>query len=107
MPGLSAADFEVFDQGQPRRILDFRNDVSPISVALLLDTSGSMHIGVKTQRANEVGHFLLAAMNEGVDEAALFVFDKAVHTAQPFTGEFDAVRAALASGQSVRIHVAL
>jgi Ca-activated chloride channel family protein len=97
MPGLSAADFEVFDRGEPRRILDFRNDLSPISVALLLDTSGSMHIGFKMQRANEVGHFLLASMNEGVDEAALFVFDKTVRTAQPFTGEFDAVRAALAS----------
>ena len=95
--GLSAGDFEVLDQGQPRRILDFRNDESPVSVAVLLDTSGSMQIGIKTQRASEVGHLLLASMNEGVDEAALFVFDKSVRTTQPFTTEFDAVRAALAS----------
>jgi Ca-activated chloride channel homolog len=88
--GLSAADFHVSDDGQFREILDFRNDLSPISVALLVDTSGSMH-GIKLKRASDVGHFLLASMSEGTDEAALFVFDKAVRTVQPFTSEFDRV----------------
>ena len=87
--GLSEADFEVTDDGQFRQILDFRNEVSPISVGLLLDTSGSMQIGGKRERAAQVGHFVLSAMNEGTDEAALFVFDKVVRTAQPFTSEFD------------------
>ncbi len=95
--GLAASEFKVTDDGQFREILDFRNDVSPISVALLLDSSGSMHIGGKLERASEVGHFLLASMREGADEAALFVFDKAVRTAQPFTGEFDKVRTSFAS----------
>src|SRR5688572_15978420 len=87
--GLSEADFEVTDDGQFRQILDFRNEVSPISVGLLLDISGSMQIGGKRERAAQVGHFVLSAMNEGTDEAALFVFDKVVRTAQPFTSEFD------------------
>lgn len=91
IPGLSEADFEVMDDGQNRRILDFRNDVSPISVGLLLDTSGSMQIGGKLERAREVSHLLLSSMSEGSDEAALFVFNKVVRTAQPFTGEFDKV----------------
>jgi Ca-activated chloride channel homolog len=86
--GLTEADFEVTDDGQFRQILDFRNEASPISVGLLLDTSGSMQIGGKRERAAQVGHFLLSAMNEGTDEAALFVFDKMVRTAQPFTSEF-------------------
>jgi len=94
---LSAADFQVTDDGDVRKILDFRNDVSPVSVALLLDTSGSMHIGGKLKRASEVGHLLLSSMNEGTDEAALFVFDKVVRTVQPFTTEFDNVRSAFAS----------
>ena len=94
---LSEADFEVTDDGDFRKILDFRNDVSPISVGLLLDSSGSMHIGGKLERASEVGHFLLSSMSEGTDEAALFVFDKGVRTAQPFTSEFDRVRSSFAS----------
>jgi VWFA-related protein len=92
MRNLSEADFEVTDDGQFREILDFRNDVSPVSIGLLLDSSGSMHIGGKLDRAREVGHFLLSSMNEGADEAALFVFDKAVRTAQPFTSELEKVR---------------
>ena len=36
-------------------------------------------------------------MNEGTDEAALFVFDKAVRTVQPFTSELDRVRSSFAS----------
>ena len=91
------ADFEVTDDGHFRKILDFRNDVSPISVGLLLDSSGSMHIGGKLERASEVGHFLLSSMSEGTDEAALFVFDKVVRTAQPFTNDFDKVRSSFAS----------
>ena len=43
-----AADFEVTDDGDLRRILDFRNDVSPVSVGLLLDSSGSMRIGERS-----------------------------------------------------------
>ena len=96
---LSKADFEVTDDGQFRTILDFRNDESPISVGLLLDSSGSMHIGRKLTRAGEVGHFLLSSMNEGTDEAALFVFDKAVRTVQPFTSEFDRLRTSFVSVQ--------
>ena len=94
---LSETDFEVTDDGQFRKILDFRNDVSPISVGLLLDSSGSMHIGGKLERAREVGHLLLSSMSEGTDEAALFVFDKLVRTAQPFTSELDKIRSSFAS----------
>jgi len=97
MAGLSAADFEIVDEGEPRAIMDFRSDVSPVSVALLLDSSGSMRVGPKMERANEVGQLLLAAMKERIDEAALFVFDKTVRTAHPFTSEFDRLQSALAS----------
>ena len=97
MTGLSPADFELLDDGQPRKILDFRSDASAVSVALLLDTSGSMRIPPKLQLSTKVGHLLLASMSEGLDEAGLFVFDKTVRTAQPFTTEFDRLRSALAS----------
>jgi hypothetical protein len=75
--GLSARDFEVRDQGMSRPITDFRNEISPISVAMLLDTSGSMRVGSKLERASEFAHLLLATLTEGKDEAALFAFEKA------------------------------
>jgi VWFA-related protein len=92
--GLSAGDFQVLDDGQSRAILDFRNDGSAISVALLLDSSGSMRIGPKLQRAIDVGNLLLASMHEGTDEAGLFVFDKSVRPASPFSHEFAQLRSA-------------
>lgn len=97
IPGLLPADFEVLDDGTSRQILDFRNDAGPISLAFLLDSSGSMHVAGKLERAGEVAHFVLASMDEARDEAALFVFDKAVRTSQPFTNEFQKVKGALAS----------
>src|SRR5262245_16662269 len=41
--GLTTADFEVRDNGQVRPVLSLRSDLqSPISVAILVDMSGSM-----------------------------------------------------------------
>lgn len=95
--GLVPKDFELLDDGKTREILDFRNEAGPISLAFLLDTSGSMHVGGKLERAGEVAHFMLASMAGSTDEAALFVFDKTVRTAQPFTGEFERIKSSLAS----------
>jgi len=93
--GLSAKDFRVTDDGEAREILDFRNDLSPVSVALLVDSSGSMH-GEKLEQAHEVGHFLLASMKSGSDEAALFAFDKIVQMAHPFSDDLEKVRSSFA-----------
>jgi hypothetical protein len=60
--GLSAADFEVRDEGQLSPITNFAHEVSPASVALLLDSSGSMRVGPKLERAGEVAHFLMSVM---------------------------------------------
>jgi Ca-activated chloride channel family protein len=97
--GLSAADFQVFDDAEPRAILDFRSDAGPVSVAFLLDTSGSMQIDPKQRLTKEVEHFILASLNEGTDEAALFTFDKNVTMVQPFTTRFDSLRTAFTAAQ--------
>src|SRR5687768_7167279 len=48
MRGLTAGDFEVRDNGQLRPMLSLRADVQPpVSVAILVDMSGSMRIGPK------------------------------------------------------------
>ena len=40
--GLTAKDFDVFDNGSRREILTFSSDPMPVSVAILLDRSGSL-----------------------------------------------------------------
>ena len=92
--GLLPKDFEVLDDGHARDILDFRNDPGPISVAFLLDTSGSMHIGGKLERAGVVSHFMLSSMNAD-DEAALFAFDTTIRPVEPFTNDFRKIQSSM------------
>src|SRR3954469_7622335 len=51
--GLARKDFELFDAGRVKAITDFRSEASDVSVAVLLDTSGSMHISGKWNAARE------------------------------------------------------
>jgi hypothetical protein len=52
--GLTANDFEVLDNGQLRPILSFRSDrQSPVSLAILVDMSGSMSMGSKISMARQ------------------------------------------------------
>src|SRR5206468_10793443 len=42
VPSLTQDDFEVFDNEKPQVLSFFQNEVQPISVVVMLDTSGSM-----------------------------------------------------------------
>ena len=42
VPDLTAADFEVTEDGKPQALSVFSNEVQPITVVVLLDRSGSM-----------------------------------------------------------------
>ena len=42
VPNLTQEDFAIFDDRQPRDIVVFENDVQPITVVVMLDTSASM-----------------------------------------------------------------
>jgi VWFA-related protein len=42
VPGLSRADFQVFDDGRPAAVTTFSDDVLPAGIGLLLDMSTSM-----------------------------------------------------------------
>ncbi len=82
---LQKTDFSVFDAGQPAEILDFYAGDSPISLAIVLDISGSMAVGGNMDRAREAVTVATMSLREDSDEAALFTFDSELQEVVPFT----------------------
>jgi Ca-activated chloride channel homolog len=92
---LEQKDFHVLENSQPRRILDFRaTDDASVSLAVLVDTSGSMR-GPNWSRGKEVVDELLKWVNRPSDEVALFTFDKALRQETAFTKDASGIRQAL------------
>jgi VWFA-related protein len=95
---LKVADFEVFDKGDRRRIVDFQiNDAGPVSLAVLVDVSGSMRMGPRMSLARAMLTQLGSGLHEGRDEAALFTFDASLHEDLPFTSSPRRLAGALGS----------
>src|SRR5262245_58834752 len=71
--GLTTRDFEVRDNGELRPILSLRADrESPLSLAILVDMSGSMRVGPKIAMARQAYEAILAQLRQGQDEVGLF-----------------------------------
>ncbi len=83
--GLSRQDFELTDAGHVRSISDFRSEPAPVSLAVLLDTSGSMQIYPKWVNARDAITRLAAELQSGRDQIALLTFDNELHEVQPYT----------------------
>jgi Ca-activated chloride channel family protein len=87
--GLEKNDFTLLEDGVPQKITQFAGEDAPLSVGLLVDTSGSMGEKLETSR-KAVAEFL-HTMNSG-DEAFLVEFsDKAKLVAgfSPKTAEIE------------------
>jgi len=90
--GLQQTDFEVFDGGVRQRIVTFEADESaPISVAFLIDVSGSMSVAGKLSLARTTISSLLGSLQSGRDEAALYTFDSTLDERQALTRNLDTV----------------
>ena len=94
--GLTPEDFEIRDNGQIRRVLSLRADrESPVSLAILVDMSGSMRLSGKVAMARQAYASVLAQLRHGQDEVALFTFDDALHERRGFTREIGSLADAL------------
>ena len=95
--GLREKDFWVEDDGVWRPIRAFsEDDTAPVSLAVLVDESGSMRENGALTR--ETVDALLTAIGAGQtpgDRIALLGFDSTVHELQAFTSDVGAVRRAL------------
>ena len=90
--GLTAKDFEVFDNGSRREILTFSSEPVPVSVAILLDRSGSLD--TYARQVARAGDAFLDHLLPG-DRVSLQTL---ATDCQPLTTDFSLVRGAIAAG---------
>jgi Ca-activated chloride channel family protein len=88
---MKKADFEVFDSGSLVPIKDFYAGDAPVSLAVLLDISGSMAVGGNIEKAREAVLMAMQNLRRGSDEAALFTFDSQLQEVVRFTQDLDRV----------------
>ena len=93
--GLLPSDFELNVSGEPVQIVEFGSEATGISVALLIDDSGSMSLAGRKDAAHEVARHIVSWLEPGRDEITLLGFDKNLRTVQPFTTQPSAVAARL------------
>src|SRR6267378_8629204 len=86
VPDLTKDDFEVFDNEKPQTITYFDNSVHPITVVVMLDTSGSMTLTLGLlKRAAE--QFLIRLLPD--DKAKVGAFNDKVQISAHFTNNRD------------------
>lgn len=96
---LKKTDFHVIDSGAARDIRDFYSGEAAISLAVLLDISGSMAVGGNMDRARHAVHVVTTLLTRADDEAALFTFDAKLHEVVTFTTDLDRVRSVSLEGR--------
>jgi Ca-activated chloride channel homolog len=93
---LTREDFEVYEKGKPRKIVDFKaSDQGPISLAVLFDVSGSMRGSPNMEAGKKAVEHILSWVEPKADELALFTFDKDLRQETPFTNDPTRIKTAL------------
>jgi VWFA-related protein len=80
---LRREDFQLFDAGLPRTITEFRSDATPVSVALLMDVSGSMGFSGRREAVRAAAEQVLNWLTPA-DQVGLWAFDKRLTELAPF-----------------------
>jgi Ca-activated chloride channel family protein len=88
LTGLRQSDFEVFEDGRRQRLKFFQQDGLPLTLAIVLDTSGSMEPALPLVKRGAVS--LIERMRPQ-DKAAIIGFDDSVRVLQDWTADREAL----------------
>ena len=86
VPDLVQEDFEVLDNEKPQPLVFFQNEIQPISVVLMLDTSGSMTLTIDLLK-QAAEQFLLRLLPE--DKARVGAFNDKIQFNSRFMNDRD------------------
>jgi VWFA-related protein len=92
VPDLKKQDFQVFEDGVPQTIISFQHTDLPVSIALVVDNSGSM--SHKRPSVNKSALDLIQASNPR-DEAFVVNFSDEAFIDQDFTSDVSKLREGL------------
>ena len=95
--GLEKENFRIFEDGAEQKITHFSAEDAPLSVGILVDTSGSMGGKLDTSR-RAVAQFLKTMTAE--DEAFLVEFNDQAALLQPFTHDPEQIQKKLSATAS-------
>ena len=95
--GLTADSFRIFEEGRPQAVRFFESTDAPITVGLIIDSSGSMR-NVRDRVIAAAAEFVESSNPD--DEVFALVFNDSVHhvlpESEPFTDDAGTLRNALA-----------
>jgi VWFA-related protein len=88
-------DIRILEDGQPQEVFTFQQNVDlPLSLAILIDTSGSEERTLPDEKA-AARAFLEAVVRPNRDEAAVVSFTGEITLEQGFTGNIERIRRAI------------
>jgi Ca-activated chloride channel homolog len=88
VPELTKDDFTVFDNDKPQELLVFQSENQPISVVVMLDTSGSMTGSIELLKA-AAEQFITRLLPD--DKAAVGAFNDKIELSASFSSDRDAL----------------
>jgi len=95
---LTRDDFRIFEDGKEQQILEFYAEDRPITLAILLDTSGSMREQMK--EVHEAAGSFVDTVREQ-DRALVATFDDKVFLIQDLTSDKAALKEAITSTEAI------
>ncbi len=96
--GLGPDDFRILENGKEQALTDFSAEDRPVTMAILLDTSGSMKDRMKEVHA-AAGSFVDTLRPE--DRALVIAFDDKVFLLQDFTADHAPLKEAIESTEPI------
>lgn len=88
VPDLTRDDFQVLDNDKPQQLIVFESENQPITVVVMLDTSGSMTASIKLLK-DAAEQFVQRLLPE--DNAAVGAFNDKVELSSKFSNDRDAL----------------